>query len=402
MPPTLPTPLHCTRFAESPAAQLPEPEPERQLGSGWGQQPRPDPARVSHTYAESGPLAHRWERTVVSGLGTPAELDAAMAGASIWTPACGTSAGVVAERGGAQQRLSSMERGVWGLNVVGLTRLAFAGTLAAAAAGPEGRGHWALGEAAAMRAGDSSADSDDDAHTGDSRRGPRPGDGIEGRQDGSGGAPSRESRGADEAGGGEAPAPGVRTGRASLRRRNFHIAVGSERVVALSLPYGTAVPTGGTVAVELDFTGAERRCLEVSAALEAEETLQEGCLRSAQKAAFTQRHAQASEVTLSALRTQLLLQLPPEATPGFASHLLTLSWRLVVEFTLVSRRDIAGVWVAFFQEFQQPRCGQAPRPADAGAALAPPLQWALPLEVVAGRAEAMLTWPAEAKRLVLG
>ena len=37
-----------------------------------------------------------------------------------------------------------------------------------------------------------------------------------------------------------------------------------------------------------------------------------------------------------------------------------------------------------------------------GAALAPPLQWALPLEVVAGRAEAMLTWPAEAKRLVLG
>ena len=31
-----------------------------------------------------------------------------------------------------------------------------------------------------------------------------------------------------------------------------------------------------------------------------------------------------------------------------------------------------------------------------------PLQWALPLEVVAGRAEAMLTWPAEAKRLVLG
>ena len=36
------------------------------------------------------------------------------------------------------------------------------------------------------------------------------------------------------------------------------------------------------------------------------------------------------------------------------------------------------------------------------AALAPPLQWALPLEVVGGRAEAMLTWPAEAKRLVLG
>ena len=118
------------------------------------------------------------------------------------------------------------------MNVVGLTRLASAGTLAEAAAGPEGRGHWALGEAAAMRAGDSSADSDDDAHTGDSRGGPRPGDGIEGRQDGSGGAPSRESRGADEAGGGEAPAAGVRTSRASLRRRNFHIAVGSERVAS--------------------------------------------------------------------------------------------------------------------------------------------------------------------------
>ena len=113
--------------------------------------------------------------------------------------------------------MQGRERGVWGLDVVGLTRLAFAGTLAEAAAGPEGRGHWALGEAAAMRAGDSSADSDDDAHTGDSRRGPRPGDGIEGRQNDSGVAPSRESRSADEAGGGEAAAPGVRTGRASLR-----------------------------------------------------------------------------------------------------------------------------------------------------------------------------------------
>ena len=263
-----------------------------------------------------------------------------------------------------------------GLNVVGLTRLALAGTLAEAADGPEGRGHWALGEPPAIGAGDRSADSEDEAPAGGARRGPRPGDGIEGRQDGSGAAP--DARGADEAGGGEAPAAGVFTSRASLRRRNFHIAVGSERVVALSLPYGTTVPTGGTVAVELDFTGAERRCLEVSAALEAVETLQEGCLRSAQKAGFTQRHAQASEVTLSALRTQLLLQLPPEATPGFDSHLLTLSWRLVVEFTL------------------------APRPADDGVALAPPLQWALPLEVVAGRAEAMLTWPAEAKRLVLG